>query len=116
MEHVNFIVMRQGDSTIALVAADVLPELADEQSFKKAFIEVITHWMLTTVDGRNAYKSTGKDFNIGDFPNYAAAPLYLMLLKKGFNNLHVELISADQSGEWMYDDRLFDEARMDSSK
>jgi hypothetical protein len=116
LEHVQFIVMREGDSMIALVTASVPETLATEEALREALRETITVWMNETVDGRRAYRETGGGFSLVDFPSFANATLLIRLVKQGIIDFRVDLITAQNSGEWVLDDPLFFPARIDDSK
>lgn len=113
---VTFVVMRRGvvnESTVAIVSAYVVhEELQDEAKFRDTLREVMTWWMLNTAEGRRAAKGTGYDFNIGDFEsfvNLGDPALWVKLLAAGISNLEVVVASSDGAGEWVFDDRLFDD-------
>jgi len=105
---VNFVVMREGADMIAVVSAEVRDEFADEAKFKALLSEVVTRWMLRSADGRAAVVKTGFNFNVGDLPSFMSPSLFVMLAAAGIWNLDVRIVSATQSGEWLYDDLLFD--------
>jgi hypothetical protein len=111
---VTHIVMRSGvtnESTIAIIEAVVLEEIREAAKFKAALQEAITWWMLNTKEGAETAKRTGYDFNIGDYPNFCTKDVILRtkLHAVGIAQLEVTVISSDESGEWVFDDHLFDD-------
>jgi hypothetical protein len=108
LKPVTFVVMREGVDMIAVVSANVRDDLTDEVTFKARLTEVVTRWMLKSADGRAAAERTGFGFNIGDLPSFMSPSLFVMLTAAGIWNLDVQVVSAKQSGDWLYDDLLFD--------
>ena len=118
LKPITFVVMRRGvvnESTVAIVHADVVPELHDEVKFRDALREVFTWWMLNTQAGETAVKNSGYDFNIGDvvcFVNTNDPIVATKLLAAGIANLAIHIASSDTAGEWTYDDHLFDDTKV----
>jgi len=114
MNNVTFIVPRiDGDSkTIAIVTAQVRDgsKLAEENDFREALILAITEWVKKSYDGKQEWKRSSEDFNIGDL---SMAQPFSHLLKKflqkhGIFELKVETWDQTNRGYWLFDDVLVD--------
>ncbi len=114
-ENVEFVVLRDSreENTVAVVQAVVAPELADDVMLRDAIRRAVTVWIKTTDGGRAAYEATCGDFNVGDFETYRDTKLLKLLVNEGVFSIDVTCMSSEDCGEWMFDDRLVDNAAVE---
>jgi hypothetical protein len=97
---------------VALVRAAVLadrPELCDERGFLKALVAAVTEWTKLTDAGRDTLNEAAGCVNIGDLALVSHPTLHKLLATVGIYDLQIDTVSADQAGDWRFDDSLVKE-------
>lgn len=112
---VLFVVRRTGESTIAIIQANVsLVDLMDQSHFKAALERVVTDWVLTTEDGKRAWVASSEDFNIGDLSHSIDESLIPLLASAGIEDLKIDCYSSLVSdADWTFDHVLVDTFRLE---
>ena len=121
-ETVRFVIKRESadEITLAVVTADLdeavqAGGLEAEQLFRAALTAAITDWMVDTSEGRDAWRNSSEDFNIGDLDHALGdETLTSILNKRGILNLKIEIISETTlCNDWMFDTVLADGVRIE---
>jgi hypothetical protein len=113
---VLFIVKRASESTWAVVEADVSENKNNARSnFVDNLTACITEWIKDTDDGKEAWETSCRDFNVGDLSSYVDSPwLHNILAVHGIGDLKVTIHSYDSTDNdsWYYDRILVDKTKL----
>lgn len=115
MYNAKFIVSRASndETTLAIVTAKVAGAgLLGERAFLDALVQSVSRWGRTTPAGRDAWKRSSRDFNVGDLSGYLDdRKLVAILRKNGIRGLKVDIISDDRAcWAWTFDSVIMDPA------
>lgn len=96
------------DFTVASIAADQTQVIHCADVLEEKLKDVVYRWLHMTPEGREAWKSSGYAYNIGDLAgDYCWKPaLQDMLGAAGIRGLDIHVISHDQPSSWSYDEVL----------
>lgn len=113
-----FVVRRDSieEHTIAIVQAHVTrKELQATSAFREALISAFTRWVATRPEGKQAWRLTAHDFNIGDLAHWIGTKsLQRQCGLHGILDLTVSIFSGDDTTPWTFDTVLVDECALDS--
>jgi len=109
---VQFVIPREGfeEHTVAIIEASVTaPLLREKMPFLQALRTALTTWARETDRGRQAWKESSHDFNIGDLHAYQDdASLKRACSHAGIQCLTVNVF-VDMTTNWTYDTVLIEE-------
>lgn len=109
---VQFVIPREGyeEHTVAIIEASVTDTiLRDKIPFLQALRSALTTWARNTNRGRQAWRESCHDFNIGDLHGYQEDPsLKQICSEAGIQHLTVNLFM-DLTTNWTYDTLLIEE-------
>lgn len=116
--NVRFVVRRESikEDTFAVVSAVVEDEkLRKEKHFLEQLQKAVTEWVKTTKDGKEAWKDSSEDFNVGDLAGHTMCESFLDILqgKYGIRDLHIVTNSQDDNGHWSFDTVLVDSSELE---
>lgn len=114
MREVEELVMRNSNDevTFAIVSASVADDVS---SILYAVQKAVSRWVDKTSEGREAYKRSGEDFNVGDLHAELLSPIHTSVLRDmlrayGVFGLKIEVHShRNASPYWTYDTHLYQE-------
>ena len=69
MNKIEFLLVREGESTQAVVSLNTPLELSPDQAMQK-ICDCVANWINDTESGKKAWDESGEDFNIGDLSMY----------------------------------------------
>jgi hypothetical protein len=110
-----FIVPRMGEhggvQTVAIVKATVGKlDLVNEGSFLTALKRAVTAWLGHTKEGKEAWKDSSEDFNVGDLAHWTGSErLKKALEKEGITDLDISCTDVLNGGSWTFDHVLKEE-------
>lgn len=106
----TFIVTRPGEhggiQTVATVTARVTHEdLTEEKPFLEALTHAITQWIKYTSAGREAWKNSSEDFNIGDLSMHLDEGLMDYMKEEGIKTLNINVMDVQERfcRDWTFD-------------
>lgn len=109
---VQFVIPREGfeEHTVAIIEASVTaPILREKMPFLQALRTALTTWARDTDRGRQAWKESSHDFNVGDLHGYQDDPsLKQVCNQAGIQHMTVNLF-VDLTTNWTYDTLLIEE-------
>lgn len=109
---VQFVIPREGfeEHTVAIIEASVTaPILRDKMPFLQALRTALTTWARETDRGRQAWKESSHDFNVGELHTYQDDPsLKRACSHAGIQRLTVNVF-VDLTTNWTYDTLLIEE-------
>jgi hypothetical protein len=96
------------ETTFAIVTAPRIQDLQSARHLVSRFTEAVTAWVRDTEEGKEAYKESDRDYNVGDLANDVDEPtLAPYLAAQGLFNVEIEIRSdEDFQDTWSYDTRL----------
>jgi len=99
-------------TTISIMKFKVMDDM-DEKSVLKKFIDVVTQWVSSTEEGKEAWEYSSEDFNVGDLASYEDEIKEAMSKELMANGIHdFEILWGGDSTEIV----SFDTILVDSSK
>jgi hypothetical protein len=114
---VQFVIPREGfeEHTVAIIEAAVTNTiLRDKMPFLQALRTALTTWARDTNRGRQAWRESSHDFNVGDLHGYQDDPsLKQVCSQAGIQRLTVNLF-VDLTTNWTYDTLLIENGKPDS--
>jgi|CXWL01.1.fsa_nt_gi hypothetical protein len=109
---VQFVIPREGfeEHTVAIIEASVTaPILREKMPFLQALRTALTTWARETNRGRQAWKESSHDFNVGDLHEYQDdSSLKRACSHTGIQRLTVKVFM-DMTTNWTYDTLLIEE-------
>ena len=115
----TFIVFRDSreESTVAVVRAVVeTRNLCAEVNFLEALKTAITLWISGTPEGKAAWESSSKDFNVGDLADVEIVTLAPYLKTVGILQLDVTPFVSFAAGPWSYGTVLVHEDQIECAR
>ena len=111
---IMLVVSRPGDTTIAVILADVTEKIKTSRELQEAIIKAVTYWIIQTPEGKAEYERSSCDFNVGDLANAGDEKLTNFLNSLGVYNLDIDACEAGVD-HWEFDDHLFDAGEVEEA-
>lgn len=108
MSRITTVVVREGrdEATFAVVACDESWSIKTPTDIRHKVRHAVTEWMRTSPEGRQAWKNSSEDFNVGDLASQLADhDLQRCLSQRGVENLTIDVYSNHNRPDpyWTYD-------------
>jgi hypothetical protein len=117
-DRVEALVPRVSDeeTTYAVVRCAAGPRVSSAADLHRRIAAAVTAWVRRSAAGREAYRRSGGDYNVGDLAGDLGDPdLGRLLRAHGVRDLTIDTFSAaDAPAGWTYDTHLVDAAGPDA--
>ena len=99
------LIVREDNSAIAIVKANVDMTPINDTAFFAAIVRAVTEWVKKTEGGKDAWKCSSKDFNVGDLSSVpGGSDLPRFLAKQGIFDLDITTYDIGSGNmDWIYD-------------
>jgi hypothetical protein len=111
-ERVQALVLRcsREETTFALVSCAKTVQVSAAADLFRCLCAAVTGWVRETASGREAYRNSSEDYNVGDLSGDLGDPdLQRLCAAHGVHDLTVDIFSCSEAhGDWTYDTQLVD--------
>ena len=101
-ERIIVVVNCTGEPTVAIVSCQKNETIQSARDLQDQIARAVTEWVKNTEAGKEAWKQSSEDFNIGDLSLCLGNEELLALLKKN-NVIDIEIETYCQGHDWDFD-------------
>jgi hypothetical protein len=117
-QRVQALVLRDSreETTFALVSCARSVQVSCAADLHRQITAAVTRWVKQTESGREAYRRSSEDYNVGDLGGDLGDPdLMGLLAAHGVHDLTIDLFSSDDAHRtWTYDKHLVDASELEA--